>query len=47
MIEVKEPIATEYAMTPMSMSTMQKIYSDGLFEVISPYPTVVIVVIIK
>lgn len=46
-MEVNELIATEYAITPIIISTMQNPCSAGLLEVMSPYPTVVIVVMMK
>lgn len=44
MIDAREPLANENEMTPAIIITEQKILSKLLFPVISPYPTVVIVV---
>lgn len=35
-MEVKEPIETEYAITPISIRIMQKPCYAGLFDVMSP-----------
>ena len=45
--EVKELMANEYEITPISIKQMQNILSAKVPALTSPYPTVVIVVIVK
>jgi len=47
MIEARDPLANENATTPINIMKMQNIFSAGVFILISPYPTVVIVVTVK
>ena len=47
MIDVMLPLLIEKNMTPMTIIKMQIIRSVVLFPLISPYPTVVIVVTVK
>ena len=42
-----KPVAKEKAITPISMRRMQSSFSAILFAVMSPYPTVMIVVTVK
>ncbi len=44
---VTDPMAKEYATTPSIIKTMQNIRSENVPALTSPYPTVVIVVIVK
>ena len=46
-MEVSVPLATEKASTPMSMMRMQYTFSMAVPPEMSPYPTVVIVVMVK
>lgn len=45
-IEVNDPVAKEKAITPTSMITIDTALSRAEPPLISPYPTVVIVVIV-
>jgi hypothetical protein len=47
MIEAKAPLANEKALTPAIIRRIQVILSVQVLMLISPYPTVVIVVIVK
>jgi hypothetical protein len=47
MIDEMAPVANEKEMTPMSISNMQRSFSARLLAVISPYPTVMMVVTVK
>ena len=47
MIEDKEPLMNVKTITPKISSTIQKILSGVVAADISPYPTVVIVVMVK
>ena len=47
MIEDREPVENENAMTPMTMIMHATRRSDVLVALMSPYPTVVIVVIVQ
>lgn len=46
-MEEIEPVAKEKATTPISMSIMHSIFSGIVLAVMSPYPTVIIVVTVK
>ena len=46
-IELSVPVANENEITPMSISTMQIIFSEFVPPEMSPNPTVVIVVTVK
>lgn len=46
-MEASDPLANEKLMTPVTMITVQNIFSCQVEIVISPYPTVVIVVMVK
>jgi hypothetical protein len=47
MIEANAPFAKEKAMTPIIITNEQKIISKVFVPEMSPYPTVVIVVIVQ
>jgi hypothetical protein len=47
MMEARVPLANEKAMTPITMIKMQNTFSTLVLPLISPYPTVVIVVTVK
>jgi hypothetical protein len=47
MMEARDPLANEKVITPVIIIIVQKIRSDQVEMVMSPYPTVVIVVIVK
>jgi len=47
MIEERAPVAKEKAMTPMIINKQQIIFSSMLCDVMSPYPTVMMVVTTK
>jgi hypothetical protein len=47
MIEVKVPVAIEKQIIPLTMKKMEKIFYDVVPILMSPYPTVVIVVTVK
>jgi hypothetical protein len=47
MIDERAPVAKEKATTPKIMRKTARIFSDADIAVISPYPTVTIVVIEK
>ena len=46
-IEAREPDANVNETTPMIMIQIQNIFSRGVLMLMSPYPTVVMVVIVK
>jgi hypothetical protein len=46
-MEAKEPLANEKAITPISMISIQKVFSILVLILTSPYPTVVMVVTVK
>ena len=46
-IELNVPVANEKAITPMTIRVMQIIFSEIEPPEMSPYPTVVMVVIVK
>ena len=47
MSELKDPVANEKEVTPRSIMKIQNNFSQVVFAVISPYPTVAIVVTTK
>jgi hypothetical protein len=47
MIELKEPVTKEKLVTPTIIRNMQKILSKVFVGLISPYPTVAVVVTTK
>ena len=46
-MEEMDPVAKEKATTPISIRSMQRSFSGIVFAVMSPYPTVIMVVTVK